>query len=336
MKRITIKDIARELNLHHSTVSRALRNNGGVKEETRKKVNEYAIENGYRINMSALHLRGSYKNTLAVVVPNINHNFFSNIISVFTNLAFQKGYVVSVFQSNESFQQEKEIINTLIKNNVAGVAASIAMETNTPEHFELLNHYRIPMVFFDRICPGVIASKVTVDNFSALFDVVSILTRKGCKRVAHITGDKHIDVFRERQLGYSEGLKRNNLNYCRSVEIHSGFDIETGLNATAKLLNEDLQPDAIICDSHILTLGAIFKIRELGLKIPDDIMLAGFGDNPFVQVTSSKIITIIQPDAAIAEAAFELLIKKLENNENDIVENLTFSVKILEPDEYNN
>ena len=136
--------------MHHSTVSRALRNDTIVKEETRKKVTEFARKYGYQVNMSALHLRGSIKNTIAVLVPNISHNFFSNIVSVITNMAYTRGYIVSVFQSNESARQEEEIINTLIQNNVAGVIASIAMETTNSAHFELLKKYRIPLVFFDR------------------------------------------------------------------------------------------------------------------------------------------------------------------------------------------
>ncbi|MCF8359334.1 MAG: LacI family transcriptional regulator [Prolixibacteraceae bacterium] len=330
MKRITIKDIARELNLHHSTVSRALRNDASVREETRIRVSNYARECGYQINMSALHLRGNKSNTLAVVVPNINHNFFSNIISVFTNLAFQNGYVVSVFQSNESSVQEGEIINALIKNNVAGVIASIAMDTINPAHFELLKQYRIPLVFFDRICHGIAVPKVTVDNYSALLEVVNILARKGCTRIAHITGGSKMNVFKDRQRGYLDGIKQNKLTYVRKEEIVASFDIDTGMQVAGKLLSEDPVPDAIICDSHFLVLGAIFKIKEKGLKMPDDIKLVGFGDNPYVQVTSSKMITVVQPDEAIAEAAFDLLLRKLENREDDIIEDRTFSVKIVD------
>ncbi len=330
MKRITIKDIARELNLHHSTVSRALRNDASVREETRIRVNNYAREYGYQINMSALHLRGNKSNTLAVVVPNINHNFFSNIISVFTNLAFQKGYVVSVFQSNESSILEGEIINALIKNNVAGVIASIAMDTSNPAHFELLQKYRIPLVFFDRVCTGIAVPKVTVDNYSALLEVVNMLARKGCKRIAHITGGSKMNVFKDRQRGYLDGLKKNKLEYVRKEEIVSAFNINMGMQLTGRLLSEDPAPDAIICDSHFLALGAIFKIREKGLKMPDDIRLAGFGDNPYVPVTSTEMITVVQPDEAIAEAAFDLLLRKLENREDDIIEDRIFSVKILD------
>ena len=123
MTRITIKDIAKELHLHHSTVSRALRNDGKVNEITRNKVIDYAKSFGYQVNMNALQLRGSVRNVIAVIVPNINHNFFSNIVSIITNKAFENGYMVSVFQSNEKYEQEVVIINTVIQHNIAGVIA---------------------------------------------------------------------------------------------------------------------------------------------------------------------------------------------------------------------
>jgi len=331
LKRITIKDIARELNMHHSTVSRALRNDLSVKIETREKVAKFAQDNGYQINMSALQLRGSVKNTIAVLVPNISHNFFSNIVSIITNLAYGKGYMVSVFQSNENYEQEKEIINTLIRNDVAGVIASISMETTNSSHFKLLEKYKIPLVFFDRVCMDVAASKVTVNNIEALTNAIDLLVQKGYRRIAHLTGKNQMNVFRERQWGYLEGLRKNGLSYNRSVEIGKNFVIEDGIEATEMLLNENPAPDAIICDSHFLTLGVIFKLREKNIQIPQDFGVAGFGDNPYVRVTSSEIISIVQPDESIAEAAFELLLKKIENGDDETVENRTFSTKIIEP-----
>lgn len=330
LKRITIKDIARELNLHHSTVSRALRNDTSVKTDTREKVIEYAKSHGYQINLSALQLRGSKKNMIAVLVPNINHNFFSNIVSTITNLAYEKGYVVSVFQSNEKYLQEKEIVNTLIQNNFAGVIASVSMETVDSEHLKQLKDYKIPLVLFDRICPDINVPKVTVNNFEIVEEAVRILIKKGYKRIAHITGTDRLNVFRDRQSGYLSAILKNNLDYIKSIIIDSDFTIEEGKKATEKLFNEKITPDALICDSHFLTLGAIFKIRDLGLSIPDDVGLVGFSDNPYIEITSSEVISIIQPDEAIARAAFELIMKKIEHVDSEITESLTFSATIIE------
>jgi LacI family transcriptional regulator len=330
LKRITIKDIAKDLDIHHSTVSRALRNDKSVSVDTRKKVNEFAREIGYQVNMNALQLRGSVKNMIAILVPNIHHNFFSNIVSVVANLAFQKGFVVSIFQSNENYLQEKEIIKTLIRNNYAGVIASISMETINSEHFRELKRFRIPLVLFDRVCPDLEVSKVIVNNFEAVASAVDLLIGKGFRNIAHISGTRNVNVFRDRQDGYISAINKNKLHYQRVVIINSAFTIDEGKNATEKLFQESIKPDAIICDSHFLTLGAIYKIQELNLKITEDIGIVGFSDNPYVEAMNAGVISIVQPDVSIAEAVFEMIIKKIEKYESDVNESHTFSAKIIE------
>ncbi len=330
MKRITIKDIARELDIHHSTVSRALRDNNSVSIETRKKVNDYAREIGYQVNMNALQLRGSVKNMLAIVVPNIYHNFFSNIVSIVANLAFQKGFVVSIFQSNENYLQEKEILQTLIRNNVAGVVASISMETRDSGHFRELSRYRIPLVLFDRVCPDLEVTKVMVNNLEIVSSAVEILIKRGFKKIAHISGPNHINVFRDRQAGYLSAIKKHQLNYQNIVRIDTGFNITQGKNATGYLFMDSTKPDAIICDSHLLTLGAMYKIHEMNLKIPEDIGIVGFGNNPYIEAFNSGIISIVQPDSSIANTVFELIMKRIEDFDNDISETQIISASIIE------
>jgi LacI family transcriptional regulator len=329
LKRITIKDIAKELKIHHSTVSRALRNENNVSAETKKRVNDFAREIGYQVNMNALQLRGSVKNMVAILVPNIHHNFFSNIVSTVADLAFKKGVVVSIFQSNENYLQEKEIIKTLIRNNVAGVIASISMETINSEHFRELEKYRIPLVLFDRVCHDLNVSKVMVNNFEVVASAVELLIKKGYRNIAHISGPKHINVFNDRQEGYMSAIKKNRLKYHKIVRINSAFTIDEGRSATENLFRENIKPDAIICDSHFLTLGAIFSIRELNLKIPEDIGIVGFGDNPYVKALNSEIIFIVQPETSIANTVFELILKKIEKFENEIAEIHTLSAMII-------
>ncbi len=331
MKRTTIKDIARELNLHHSTVSRALHNDFAVKPETTKRVIECAREMGYQVNMNALQLRGSIRNNIAVLVPNINHNFFSNIVSTLTDLAFSEGYVISVFQSNESYILEKEIINTMIQNNVAGVIASISMETSDSAHFRQLEKYQIPLVFFDRHCADIETSKVTVDNISAVAEAVNLLARKGYRRIAHLTGNSRMNVFRDRQTGYTLGIKNNQLTYERTFVINHEFDIESGANALGMLLNDHTPPDALVCDSQFLTLGAIFKLRELKMNISEDFGLAGFSDNPYIKVTAPEIISIVQPDKAIAKATFDFMLRKIKNSD-DPIQTIELTAMIIDQD----
>lgn len=328
-KRLTIKDIARDLNMHHSTVSRALRNDLRVKEKTRKKVVAYAERNGYQVNMNALQLRGSLKNTIALIVPNINHNFFSNIVSVITNLAVEKGYIVSIFQSNESYIQEKEIINSIIQNNTAGVIASVTMETKNSDHFKRLEKFKIPLVLFDRFCDDIQVPKVKVNNEKVVFDAVDLLINKGCKRIAHIGGPQLVNVFKDRHKGYLKALNTHKINYQQSYFIEKDFTIEDGKLSIVKLLNLFKRPDGLIVDSNILLTGVLLELRRLKYRIPEDIAVIGFSNNPYVEAFSPGVISIVQPDKEIAQGSFNLLMKLLNDSDIKQIKDIVVSSKII-------
>ncbi len=328
-KRITIKDIARALSIHHTTVSRALRNQGPVKDETRKRIIAYAEKHGYQVNMSALNLRGNVRNVLAVIIPGINHQFFSNIVSFFTDQAYQKGFIVSVFQSNESLAQEKEIINTVIQNNVAGVLASVSLETNDSAHFALLKEYKIPLVFFDRVCEDMNVPKVTVNNEAMVLNAVDILVQRQCERIAHISGPEHINVFRERQSGYQKGIKKHQLGYNQIVEITGKFETDQGIDAVKTLLANKIKPDALICDSFSFVIGAAAQLKTEGISVPDEVQLMAFSNNFANELFETKITTIVQPDKEIAQIAFSMLMNAVEDGNYGQAENIVLSARIV-------
>jgi len=314
-KRITIKDIAKELNIHHSTVSRALRNDVRVNEKTRDLVLAYAREHEYRTNMNAVQLRGSSNNAIALIVPNINHSFFSDIVSQLTNLAFQKGFVISVFQSNEKLQQEKEIINTIIQHNFAGVIVSISKETTTSDHFDLLRKFAIPLVFFDRVCDDISVPKVLVNNFQITFAATEYLIRKGYKRIAHVTGTQNINVFSDRENGYKKALDKYKLEYCKPIVVENDFSIAIGKEIFSQLWNNsEERPDAIISSSVHLTLGILLQARTYEIVVPSELGLITFGTLFSSEIIQPQITSIEQPETEIANISFELL-EKLINHE---------------------
>ena len=324
-KRITIKDIAKELNVHHSTVSRALRNDPRVNEKTHDLVLEYAKEHEYQTNMNAVQLRGSSKNTIALIVPNINHNFFSDIVSKLTNIAYKKGYILSVFQSNEDYEHEVGIVNTIIKQNYAGVIASISKETTDSKHFKLLISYGIPLVFFDRVCDDVITPKVLVNNYEITFEATEYLINKGYERIAHITGPTHINVFNDRQNGYTDALLKHELTYCRKISFEDEFTVELGEKCLADLLTEVEKPDAIISSSILLTMGIVVHCRKMNIRIPQDLAIIGFGNHLNSLIMDPPLTSIYQSETSIAEISFNLL-EKLINKEIPIGENYTETV----------
>jgi LacI family transcriptional regulator len=325
-KRITIKDIAKELNVHHSTVSRALRNDPRVTEATRDRVLACALKHGYQTNMNAVQLRGTSNNTIALIVPNINHTFFSDIVSQLTNLAYTKGYIISVFQSNEDYEQEVGIVNTIIKQNYAGVIASISKNTTDSKHFNLLRTFGIPLVFFDRVCNDIKTPKVLVNNYEITFQVVEYLIENGYKRIANLTGPTHINVFNDRQRGYADALKKHNLDYQHQMVIKDDFTIELGVESLNELMSEIEKPDAIISSSIILTIGLVVRAREMSLKIPKDLAFIAFGNHISSLIMQPQLTSISQPENEISELSFDLL-DKMINKEIPIGTECTKVVK---------
>lgn len=320
-KRITIKDIAKELNVHHSTVSRALRNDPRVNENTRNAVLAYAAEHEYQTNMNAVQLRGTSNNAIALVVPNINHSFFSDIISHLTDLASQKGYVISVFQSNEKYLQEKEILTTIVKHNFAGVIVSIAKDTINGDHFAVLTKLGIPLVFFDRVCEDITTPKVLVNNYEITFSATEHLLEKGYKRIVHITGTNGINVFRDRQRGYSDALLKNNIGYLQPIVLEENFSVETGKSIFSTLWNSPERPDAIISSSAHLTMGILLQARAYDIEIPAELGLITFGTLLSSEVIQPQISYIDQPEKEITEISFELL-EKMINGELPVGESV--------------
>ena len=327
-KRITIKDIAKELNIHHSTVSRALRNDPRVNHKTRDLILSYAQEHDYQININALQLRGTGNNAIALIVPNINHTFFSDIISILSDIAYQKGYVISVFQTNEKFELEKEIVNTIIQHNFAGVLVSIAQNTTDCSHFRLLRKFRIPFVFFDRVCEDILTPKVLINNEDITYDATEYLISKNYKHIVHITGNDQINVFRNRQSGYLKAIENHRFKYINSIILANDFSIETGKKILSELWNTNEKPDAVISSSIHVTMGILLRARELNINIPNELGVISFGTQLMSEIVQPSITSIEQPEIEIANLSFQLL-EQLINKELAIDSAFTHVVKAV-------
>lgn len=310
-KRLTIKDIAEALNIHHSTVSRALRGDFRVKAETARAIVEYADSSGYTVNLNAVKLRNGVRNVIALIVPNVHHRFFSNIISYVTDLAKEKGYLVAVFQSNEKQSEEKIIITNIIQNQFAGVLASISAETTNGKQFERLRKYGIPLVFFDRVCEDLDVPKVVGEGREAVEEAIRLLLSKGYDKVVHLTGSQKINVFRERQIGYYQAL--SDVDYKKSIIIENSFTKETGCRIVKELLSSSTPPNAIICDSYNLALGLYIGLKSLGKTIPRDMAVISFGNDASAEVLTPRMTTIVQPEMEFAKFGFALLVQEMES-----------------------
>jgi len=310
---VTIKDIAKRLNLSPSTVSRALRNHPDISSETKKQVLALANKLDYHPNSIAQSLKNMQTKTIGVIVPEIRHHFFSSALTGIEDVAYGAGYVIIVCKSNEDY--EREIVNThaLASNRVAGLIVSISQGTQNSKHFKVLQERGIPIVFFDRVCEDIDASKVVVDDREGAFRAVEYLIKSGYKRIAYIAGPKHLSISKERFTGYSLALKKYNVSFKKEYVIYGGLNEEDGIQGFQKLLQLKELPDAIFAVNDPVAIGVFTEMKKNNLKIPDDIALVGFSDNPISSLIDPPLTTVAQPAYEMGTTAARLLLEEIEN-----------------------
>lgn len=321
MRQITIKDIARELGISPSTVSRALKDHPDISAETKKAVTELAEKLNYTPNSIALSLRQSKTNTIGVVIPEIIHFFFSTVISGIEDIAYDAGYSVIVSQSNESYDREVLNVKALFNNRVDGMLISHSRETTNYDHFKSIFDRGMPMVFFDRVTDSVDCSQVIVDDFAGSFNAVEHLIEQGYKRIAHLSGPTGLSISKDRFDGYKAALEKHNLSFDEKLVIrdNASEDEEVSKKLTKRLLSMPNPPDAMFAMNDIAALGAMLGAKEMGLKIPEDFAIIGFSNWRFTSLTEPPMSTVNQPGFEIGQEAMRLLLKQIDAKEDDLV-----------------
>lgn len=326
---VTIKDIARELGISPSTVSRALKDHPDISPETKKAVNELAEKLNYQPNIVALNLRQSKTNTLGVIIPEIVHFFFSTVISGIEDVAYSAGYNVILAQSNESLEREKTDIKALFNSRVDGMLMSISRETTSFDHIESIISKGVPIVFFDRVYNNDQLSKVVVDDLEGAKEATLHLIEQGCKRIAHLEGPPNLTISTQRLEGYLQALKQHKIPVSKElIQLCPFGSIEEGKLATEKLLNLKNPPDAIFASNDPAAMGAMQAIKERGLKIPHDIAVVGFSNWLFSSMMEPPMTTVDQPGFEMGQEAARLLIRHIEMTEKDDAE-VTPETKVL-------
>ncbi len=310
---ITLADIAESLQISPSTVSRALSNHPDISAETKEKVANLAKELNYFPNSIAQSLQKKSTKTIGVIVPEIKHHFFSSVISGIEDVAYTEGYTIMVCQSNES--HEREVINTkaLMSNRVAGILVSASQTIENSDHFRMLQKQGIPLVLFDRIYEDIGVSQVVVDDFNGAFKAVEHLIQSGYKKIAHLAGFKSLSIGYNRKQGYLAALNKYNIPIDEEMIVSGGFDEEDGAEGFEKLLEIGKQPDAIFGVNDPVIVGAYIKIKEKGLRIPEDIALVGFSDAPITMYLDPPITTVDQPGYEMGHKAVQILLEQIKN-----------------------
>lgn len=309
----TIRDIALKLNVSISTVSRAIRGVPEVNPETRKAVLEMAARLNYEPNRVAQSLRIKKTNTLGIIVPEIAMHFFSSAISGMQEYAAQHGYSIMICQSMESLEIEKSNIHMLVSNRVDGLLISLSSETKNVEHLQQLIQKRIPIILFDRVHEDIPVSKVVVDDYDGAFKAVDYLIKTGCKRIAHIGGPLSLYISSQRKKGYLDALAKNNIPVDEALIVHCDNLQVDSIEATRKILKQ--KPDALFCMNDPIAILAMQVLKEEGIKIPQEISVVGFTNEPVSSFIEPSLTTVAQPSHEMGMTAAKLLIDQMESEE---------------------
>lgn len=310
--KITIKDVARELGVSVSTVSRALKDHPDISPQTKQLVRDLVEKMKYKPNAIALSLRSQRTNIIGVIVPEIVHHFFSMVISGIDEAAMAAGYNVMFFQSNESYEREVMNIQSIINSRADGVLISIAKGTKKFNHIRQLLEDNIPVVFFDRECDEIETDKVIVDDFEGAFNAVDYLIKTGCRRIAHYAGPQHLQIGYLRKRGYISALEKNGLRVDDSLIIPCD-SYEAALEVTRNLMARGNPPDAIFTTNDNTAVGTLNAVKAMGFKVPEDISIIGFTDGLVSTVTDPLLSTVSQHGFEIGKKATEILIKRIND-----------------------
>ncbi|MBO4660526.1 MAG: LacI family DNA-binding transcriptional regulator [Prevotella sp.] len=321
-RRTSLKDLAERLGVSIATVSRALRNSHEVGEDMKKKVNALAREMNYRPNPFAQSLRKEAPHIIGVVVPNLVTHYYSAVLSGIEDYARKRDYSVFCCNSNESEELEKGAIDNYVNMHVEGIIACLAQETRDYSHFHQIHDMGIPLVFFARTCLPEYFSSVVADGDSAAQKATEHLLNTGSKRVAFIGGPNHLDMVKRRKHGYLEALREHRIPINRDLVICDKIDFDVAYKSTMELLKRPDSPDAILGFNDIITYGAYCAIKDMGLRIPDDVAIIGFSDSESADYVTPKLSTIADKAYEQGQLACELLMKALNGDKqryNEIV-----------------
>jgi len=310
---VTIKDIARALNLSTSTVSRALRDSYEISPETKRLVMEYAERLNYRPNPIALSLKGSSSKALAVIVPQIANNFFSQAINGIEAIAYNRGYHVIIFQTHESYEREMANIQQAVSRRVDGLLLSLSSETSDVAHLKVLQSQGIPLVLFDRVAPELTVTQVVADNFGGAYAATAHLLQTGRRRIAHLTIPPYLSITQERLAGYRAALEQYGVPFDENLVRYGTFGPDEADELVEQLLAQEPRPDAFFTASDRLALGCLTALRKRGIRIPEDMSLIGFTNLPAAEMLNPPLSTVTQPAQEIGQLAAERLIELIEH-----------------------
>jgi len=313
MKNINIKELALELNLSVSTISKALNDSYEISEKTKRLVLETATRLNYVPNPYASSLRGRKSKNIGVVIPEIADSFFSLAINGIESVAKAKGYHVLICLTHESFENERTILKEFQGGRVDGVLLSVSRETTQCSHINDLITNGLPIVFFDRACDDVATAKITTDDFESGYKATAHLIQQNCNQIAFLSISNSLSISNKRLEGYLQALKDNHISANPKHIVHCTNDAEHNYQLITKLLKQKNKPNGIVASVEKLTTPVYLACEALQLKVPADLKIVCFSNLEIATILNPSLTTITQPAFEMGKTAATLLFKALEN-----------------------
>ena len=315
IKHVTLDDIAKELNISKVAVSKALRNHPDISQTTKERVNEAAINLGYVPNFIARNLSSQRSNTIGLVVPKIAHHFFAEVIEEIYEKAYENNFEVIMTVSQENSENELKHIQNLLAMRVDGLLISVSEKTTDLSIFETIKSRNVPLVFFDRVIPGLGFSCVTSDDYNGTFEAISYLVNTGYSKIAHLGGYSFTHIGKFRFQGFKDAIKNFNLTIPNEWIVEGGFDEKSGYLGFNKILKSGMIPEVIFTVTYPVALGAMLAAEEAGIRIPEDLSILSFGGSNYNHFIKPALSFIRQPVKEIGKASVKILLSEIKNRE---------------------
>lgn len=329
-KEVTIYDIASELKVSPSTVSRALKDHSSIGKDMIRAVKKLALEKGYQPNHLAASLRRNRTHTIGVIISWVNRPFISSLISGVEEVANKADFNVIISQSHDSFDSEVINAKALYNSRISGLVVSLAMQTTSYDHFTPYLKAGLPIVFVDRVSEVINTNRVVIDNFAAGFTAANHLIEQGCRRIAHLAGAQHRNVYRDRLNGYIEALKHNNLPIDENLIVYGKImNAEEGQKLTHHLMSLPVPPDAIFSANDTAAVSAIQYAKQRGIAIPDQLAVVGFNNDPISLIIDPQLSTIAHPATEMGRIAATQIINHQAQPESVAYETVVLKTELV-------
>jgi LacI family transcriptional regulator len=333
MTKVNLKELAQELNVSISTVSKALRGSHEIGNDTKKKVIELAQKMGYNPSPYAGFLRNHKSKTIAVIAPELTNNFFIQAISGAESVAQEKDYHLLIYITHDDFAKEESIIKHLQNGRVDGVIMSLTANTKSYNHLNELIQTGVPIVFFDRICHEIETAKIITDDFASGFNATEHLIQAGCRSIAYLSISENLSIDNKRKQGYFEALNKYDIKIDNSKIINCNGDENGNYKKLKQLLQGKEKPDGLFASVEKLALTSYYVCNDLKIKIPEQVKIISFSNLRTAPLLNPSLTTITQPAFEMGKQAATILFKNLDKKRTLILnENIVIKSELTKRD----